>query len=218
MKCEFCDKLCLNKNSLIQHQIRCSENPNKIKTKHSEETKRRISKTMKIVNTNAERIWKPESIERIKKSSTLFNKTYWTVENRKKHSDLMKKVVKENPKSYSTSNVSGRVKLYEYNGVKLKGTWELTVAKLLDKYNIKWSNEIKPIPYFWKDNWHLYFPDFYLIDYDKYIEVKGYQRERDIEKWKSVDKPLIILKNNDFKILKKDDSKIIELLKINNIK
>ncbi len=30
MNCEFCDKLCKNKNSLAQHIIRCKSNPDKI--------------------------------------------------------------------------------------------------------------------------------------------------------------------------------------------
>lgn len=28
--CQFCGKLCIGKNSLVQHEIRCKENPNKI--------------------------------------------------------------------------------------------------------------------------------------------------------------------------------------------
>jgi len=213
MNCKFCKKKCLNNNSLVQHQIRCNRNPDKIRTKHSEETKKKLSKVMKEVNTNSQRVWKTESIEKLRQSSKSFNKGYWTEENRKKHSDLMKKVVKQNPESYSTNNVSGRAKIYEYNGVKLKGTWEVRIATLLDKYNIKWTNDIKPIPYFWEEKWHLYFPDFYLIEYDKYIEVKGYERKRDISKWEAVEKPLIVLKQNDFEVLKKEESKIKEYIK-----
>ena len=32
MKCQYCGKECKNKNSLAQHEIRCSNNPNKIKS------------------------------------------------------------------------------------------------------------------------------------------------------------------------------------------
>lgn len=28
--CKYCGKVCKNKNSLVQHEIRCKENPNKI--------------------------------------------------------------------------------------------------------------------------------------------------------------------------------------------
>jgi hypothetical protein len=117
----------------------------------------------------------------------------------------MKIVVKNNPDSYSVNNVSGRAKIYEHNGVKLKGTWEVKIATILDKYNIKWSNDIKPFNYYWNNNWHLYFPDFYLEEYDIYIEVKGYQRDRDIEKWKVLDN-LIVIKKYDIKKITIDDN------------
>ena len=32
MKCQYCGKECKNKNSLAQHEIRCNNNPNKIKS------------------------------------------------------------------------------------------------------------------------------------------------------------------------------------------
>ena len=28
--CKYCGKVCKNKNSLVQHEIRCKENPNRI--------------------------------------------------------------------------------------------------------------------------------------------------------------------------------------------
>lgn len=31
--CRYCGKVCKNKNSLAQHEIRCKENPNRIKIK-----------------------------------------------------------------------------------------------------------------------------------------------------------------------------------------
>lgn len=31
MKCQFCGKECKNKNSLVQHEIRCKDNPSRIK-------------------------------------------------------------------------------------------------------------------------------------------------------------------------------------------
>ena len=30
--CKYCGKECKNKNSLVQHEIRCKENPNRIKS------------------------------------------------------------------------------------------------------------------------------------------------------------------------------------------
>jgi len=206
--CKFCNKICKNLNSLTQHQIRCKANPDKINTKISNETKEKISSTMKIANTNSSRIWTIEAIEKVRKASIKFNSTYWTTENKEKHSKLMKSIVEKNPESYSTNNISGRAKIYEYNGFKLKGTWEVKVVSILDKLNIKWTNKITPFPYYWNKSWHLYFPDFYLIDYNLYLEVKGYQRDRDIEKWKVLDN-LLIIKKKEMKELSIDNNKIL---------
>jgi hypothetical protein len=212
MNCKYCDKECKSKISLIQHEIRCFENPNKIRTKHSEDTKNKLSKIMKVVNTNSTRVLSKESVDKIKQSSKEFNKNYWTDEKRKEHSLLMSKIIKENPDSYSINNVSGRAKIVEYNGFKLKGSWELMIAKILDNLKIKWTNIIEPFPYFWNEEWHLYFPDFYLIDYNKYIEVKGYERERDLKKWECV-KNLVVLKGKEIELLKLNDKKIFEYIK-----
>lgn len=55
------------------------------------------------------------------------------------------------------------------------------------------------------NGWHLYFPDFYLPDYNLYVEVKGYETERDRCKWAVVknlltikQKELIMIKANKF--------------------
>lgn len=207
MNCQFCNKEYISNLSLKCHEIRCEKNPNKIETKLSDKTKNKLSIVMKIKNTNSQRIWKKETIEKLKISSREKNKEYWTEEKRKEHSLKMANIAKEKPESYSINNVSGRVKIYEYNGFKLKGKWELSVAKMLDESNIKWTNILQPFPYFWKDGWHLYFPDFYLTELDIYIEVKGYQRERDLIKWKSVNKKLIILKEEELnKLLNKEEN------------
>ena len=70
---------------------------------------------------------------------------------------------------------------------------------MLDENKIKWTNNIdNGFKYEWNGGIHIYFPDFYLIDYDVYIEVKGYERERDRCKWKSLNN-LIIIKKKEIK-------------------
>lgn len=118
----------------------------------------------------------------------------------------MRQIVKDNVDSYSKNNVSGRVKMYEVMSTtgltKVKGTWELTVANYFNKENIKWTNNIVPYNYFWNEAWHLYFPDFYLIDSDIVVEVKGFETDRDTCKWKSViDKKFIVIKKEELKQL-----------------
>ena len=132
---------------------------------------------------------------------------YWTPKKKKEHSAKMAEAVKRNPDSYSKYNVSGRAKMYDVMSTsgltKVKGTWELTVANILNEAGIKWTNDIKPYPYFFNDKWHLYFPDFYLIDYDIVVEVKGYKTDRDTAKWDSV-------QDKTFKVIDKDNLAGIE--------
>lgn len=122
-------------------------------------------------------------------------------EGRKKRSKAMKRAVRNNPESYSASNVSGRTKIIEYKGFKVHGKWELEVAKWLDDQKIEWTNIIKEgFEYEWEERKRLYFPDFYLTKEDIYIEVKGYQRDQDLAKWKSVSNLLVLKKNEIEKI------------------
>ena len=83
----------------------------------------------------------------------------------------------------------------------MTGTWELEVAMFLDRKNIRWTNIINPFQYFWDGKTRNYFPDFYLDEYDLYIEVKGNQTDRDVAKW-SVVKNLMIIKKSEIYNLK----------------
>lgn len=59
--------------------------------------------------------------------------------------------------------------------VRLDGTWELLVGKLLDQAGIRWQRNRRGYPYRGRDGkQHRYFPDFYLPDLGLFIEVKGY--------------------------------------------
>lgn len=193
LACRYCGKDCKSNRSLVRHEIVCKNNPNRIKKKTSNQyIKAKENGTRCIVSDNTR--------QKLRAAS---KKQVWTEERRKKHSEYMKQAVLDNPDSYTKNNVCGRVRQIDYNGIKLKGTWELLVAQWLDKNNIKWKSEVNPHKYYWNNSWHLYFPDFYLPEYDFYIEVKGYETERDIEKWKVVDR-LIVIKKKEIELIKND--------------
>jgi hypothetical protein len=73
--------------------------------------------------------------------------------------------------------------LYENKDIKVQGTWELKYANYLNENNILWTRS-KHVNLKYKlfkdDYWHTYYPDFYLIDNNEYVEIKGYW-------WKSKD-------------------------------
>lgn len=186
--CKFCKKE-TKPLGLASHERLCPKNPNVNKEKHPSYGRLGTNQYVKGCKMSDETKLKIGQKNKGKKL---------TASHKLKIKDSMKKAVNKYPKSYSSSNISGRAKIYEYNGFKLKGTWELTVAKYLDANNIKWTNIVKPFQYIWNNEHHQYFPDFYLTELDMYIEVKGYERDRDLCKW-SVVSNLIIIKYKEIK-------------------
>lgn len=219
--CRFCGKICKNNNSLKQHEIRCKMNPNKIDVVSNfigyNEYRKQNNMPGQNQFTKAKRLGleTPKiSDETKKKISLKKSNSKHSNESIEKIKQGMKLAVIKYPESYSSQNVNGRVKKISYDDIILDSNWELLVAKYLDEHNIKWERPNKGIPYIWNEDEHIYFPDFYLPDYDYYIEVKGYQRDRDIYKWANVKKLIIIkhkeinmIKNNEFNILEKINSK-----------
>lgn len=209
-KCKYCGKECKNKNSLAQHEIRCKNNSNRIdisKSINNFANYNKMIKECKIIKTYTNQFTKAKELglpipsvseETRQKISESSKKQVWDDERRKRHSTYMLNAVKKNPLSYSCEFVNGRAPRINYNGIILNGKWEQYVAEYLDSKHIKWERPLVPFEYFWKNSSHLYYPDFYLVDYDVYIEVKGYERERDLCKWKVVPN-LIVLKKEEIK-------------------
>lgn len=64
-------------------------------------------------------------------------------------------------------------KTFEYKGIKLDSKYELEVAKELDKNQVKWE---RPAYFLWEDTGgvkHRYYPDFYLPEYNIYLDPKN---------------------------------------------
>jgi hypothetical protein len=93
--------------------------------------------------------------------------------------------------------------------VLLESSWEKITAEKLDELNIKWE---RPKFIRWKDSsgkGRLYFPDFYLNDYNVYLDPKNpYCMKQDEEKMKIVAK--------DINIEFGDIAKIINFIKTIN--
>ena len=101
-----------------------------------------------------------------------------TKETREKLSIIRSKILEredsggfKNVKWYHVSNLDGK----DYV---VRGTWELTIAKLLNEHGLSWVKN-KHLPYLKEGVRRTYNPDFYLPNTDEYIEVKGYYSEKD---------------------------------------
>lgn len=79
--------------------------------------------------------------------------------------------------------------------VKMDSSWEVAMANRLDELMIKW---IRPEPMEWIDSsgrTRHYFPDFYLSEYDLYLDPKNpYAYTVQIEKieWLKINRPTVI--------------------------
>jgi D-lyxose ketol-isomerase len=73
----------------------------------------------------------------------------------------------------------GRCKVYEYNstiaGKMFLNKDEIRVAKVIDNLGVKWIRNLKGFEYIDKNKKNRkYYPDFYIYDYDIFIEYKGF--------------------------------------------
>lgn len=140
-----------------------------------------------------------------------FVKTYccrkcaFTKERRIKIGNRTKKLLAENPELFGTFGTINRVNIkYKKDNiiVHLQSSYELKVAKELDKYNIKWTRPtyLKYIDKFNKNR--KYFPDFYLVNYDIYLDPKNnYLITKDTDKINRASKQnnvkILILRENE---------------------
>lgn len=101
------------------------------------------------------------------------------------------------------NNPSSRVfyKMVDGSEIRLDSSYELKVAQELDENNIDW---IRPKRLPWVDDEgvkHHYYPDFYLLDYDVYLDPKNWylisRHKRKIELVSIQNKVKIIILNED---------------------
>ena len=208
LTCKFCNKQCKNNNSLKNHERLCPSNADRVYTNGM------LGKKGSNQYTKARELGLPDPVmsdETRLKISIANQSQIWDDTRRKNFSATMIQAVKDYPDSYTASNVCGRIKIEEYNGEKFHGKWEVVVAKWFDDNNIMWERKVDPFEYYWNNSIHLYFPDFYLPNYDVYIEVKGYETERDRCKW-SVIPNLVVIKKNEIKLIKKNEFALLDQL------
>jgi hypothetical protein len=90
-----------------------------------------------------------------------------------------------------------KVRTHEYNGIKFMGMWELQYAKWLDQNNVKWRRPKEKFTYEFEEKQRFYTPDFYLIETQEYVEIKGYETEKDRAKWSAFPLKLKIIKGKE---------------------
>ncbi len=179
MKCTYCGIDKPNNNSLRNHERCCKHNPNRHEPSRGMKGKaswnRGLSKETDDRVANAA----------IKSRETLKNRKGrpQSHETRERLSIIRANALNENA-FYSKRSL--------YKGVTLDSSYELKVAEDLDRNNVLWT---RPKSLVWLDGEQKrrYIPDFYLPEYDVYLDPK-----------------------NDF-LAKKDQRKINEAMKYNKV-
>ena len=109
-------------------------------------------------------------------------------------------------RALSINNKGGRCKWYEVSGQKVQGTWERDFAVRLDEMGIAWkkiTQKKDTLQYTMNDKTRHYSPDFYLEEFDTYIEIKGRWWGDDKKKMECVmeqhsDKRIVIVEKEMF--------------------
>jgi len=81
----------------------------------------------------------------------------------------------------------------------LDSSYELKYAEYLDKHNIQWERNTKRFPYEYCGKTYNYTPDFFLIEENVFVEIKGYKTDRDVAKWSDFPGELRILMFEELK-------------------
>jgi len=121
-------------------------------------------------------------------------------ETKLKLSQSMRKAVLEGrqrtPKPYGKKCTLYKVANWRGEIETLQGGWENTVALFLTNKQIKWERPKQSFTYVFENKQREYFPDFYLPDFDIYIEVKGWKQNKDLKKWEQFPKKILVIDKN----------------------
>ena len=121
----------------------------------------------------------------------------------KRHSEETKRKISL---KMSINNKGGKSKWYEVAGQKVQGTWERNCALKFEEKNIVWEKlkiNQHTFQYEMNDKLRSYTPDFYLKEYDVYLEIKGHwwgedRKKMDIILEKYKDKKIVIVEKEKY--------------------
>lgn len=178
LTCQFCGKEYKNRNALVQHEIRCPDNTN------------RINCTVEGFNNFGRKSWNKgltaETDERVARYVETCKNTWKTC---KRLRDL----------NHFREGGAKRGKWGIYKGFYCDSGWELAFIIYCLDNEIKVKRNKESFPYVFEGEEHKFFPDF-IID-DTFYEIKGRYLQCDYEKISQFpkDKKLIVIDRNNIK-------------------
>lgn len=169
LPCKFCSKSCKNRNSLVQHELRCKYNPERLNVITPGFNFDRVYKTGSIPWNKG--LTKDVDPRLAKQASSVSKSTRG--KSGIKHTDITKAKLSSIAKARKLGGFNMRNKGFIYNGVKLDSSYEVTVAKSLDFNSVKWQRCTRFSYITPNGEQHYYTPDFYLPEYDIYLDPKN---------------------------------------------
>lgn len=130
------------------------------------------------------------------------------------HKKQLSQTIKDKVKDGTWHLSFSKSRTHEYNGIKLHGLWEVKYAKFLDENKISWRRPTEKFKYTFEGKDSYYTPDFFLIEENLYIEIKGYKVSKDEAKWNQFPLKLKVLRGKDLVklgLLKKEEVKDIPI-------
>lgn len=185
--CCYCNRATTNPGGNKKHEISCSKNPNKRKCGGNKKgyipwnTGKKLHYTVGTKGKPGSFRGRTHSEETRQKMSQTRNKLY---------ADGWEATAGRCTKYQYTSPIAGKVSL--------DGSWELAVVNWLDENQLTWRRNKKRFSYFdVNKKKRFYTPDFYIDEWNSYLEIKGYETELDRSKWSCFPEKLIIWKKED---------------------
>lgn len=208
--CQYCRKECKNSNSLRNHERLCKSNPNRSLTNY-EKNGPILGFNNKGRTSNRKGLRKETdaSIQKMIITRAIHYKE-GKFEYHRSHTEKTKQKLSEIAKANGLGGHSYK-NIIDYNGIKLDSSYELTVAQSLDNNNIRW---IRPSRFNYKTpngEIHTYTPDFYLIDFDVYLEPKNDYLIENINPWlgyKDIQKLQWVMEQNNILIILLDKNSL----------
>lgn len=203
-QCKFCDYNSSNSNSVASHTKWCKCNPSRY-TSHVFVQPDGWLHSVQNANRNTEINKKRQETYQNNRKNGLHKPNVGrasTPEKELARRWLISDTMKKNPNAGGLREGSGRGKKQWYESpiagkVYVRSSYELEYVKWLDKNNIKWKGNLIKFPYEFEGKIKYYYPDFYLIENDEYVEIKGYKTKKDEAKWKNFPYKLTILFKTD---------------------
>ena len=194
MECQFCGKECKNKNSLAQHEVRCGLNPNKKVSSLVEYHKIKSGPW----NKGKDKL----NDERVKQAASKISSSMKIHHQENPFSDQTRAKLGQRAKENGFGGYrrnGGRGKKGWYFGVWCDSSWELAWVIYAKDQNINFIRNTKKFRYEFDGKSRNYIPDFYLVDENMYVEVKGYSSQQFEAKKRDFPHKLQVLEREEMK-------------------